>query len=312
VSPLRLVFLGTPEIACPTLRAVHAAGHAVPLVITQPDRPAGRGRKLRRGALAALADELGLAVAQPKRAQEALAKLAEIAPDLLLVLAYGQILPPPVLAAGRLGAVNLHFSLLPLLRGAAPINWAIIEGHERTGVSSMFMDAGLDTGDLIFQEPTPIGAQETAGSLAQRLARTAAGLALATLEALAAGAAPRTPQDPAAATWARLLGKADGALDWSRPATELDRRVRGLDPWPGAYTQAGGQTLKLFAPTAVWPDNQGQEPGAVLAPRDGLLTVACGVGALGLGQVQAAGKRRQAAAEFLRGARLGPGGRLGA
>lgn len=312
MSRLRLVFLGTPEIACPTLRAVHAAGFDLPLVIAQPDRPAGRGRKTGRGPVAALADELGLAVEQPAKAREALPQLEALAPDLLLVLAYGQILPPAALAAGRLGAVNLHFSLLPRLRGAAPINWAIIEGHQQSGVSSMFMDPGLDTGDVIFQEATPIGPQETAGSLAQRLARTAAGLALATLEAITEGAAPRTPQDPALATWARLLRKSDGELDWSRPAAELDRLVRGLDPWPGAHTQAAGQTLKLFAPTKVFGDNQDQAPGAVLEPKEGLLSVACGQGALGLGQVQAAGKRRQTAAEFLRGARLGPGARLGA
>lgn len=310
MNGLSLVFLGTPPIACPTLRAVARAGHRVPLVITQPDRRAGRGRKLRRGAVAALADDLGLPVMQPARVAEALPRLQELRPDLLLVLAYGQILPLAVLAAGRLGAVNLHFSLLPRLRGAAPINWAILEGHQRTGVSAMFMDQGLDTGEVIFAEATPIGPQETAGSLAQRLAETAAGLALATLEAVAANSAPRTPQDDTAATYAPLLGKADGRLDWSLAAAELDRRVRGLDPWPGAFCQMDGQPLKLFAPTAVLADNRGQAPGTLLEPAAGLLLVACGEGALGVGQVQAAGKRRLAAVEFLRGARLGPGDRL--
>ena len=311
---LRLAFLGTPEIARPALRAA-AAEHQVALALTQPDRRAGRGRKLMRQPLAALADELGIPVAQPEKVAEALPLIAAAAPDLLVVLAYGQLLPPELLAAAPKGAVNIHYSLLPQLRGAAPINWAIIRGLERTGVTSMYMEVGLDTGDIIFQKDTPLGAQETAGSLASRLAEMGAQLLLPTLAAIASDAAPRQPQDHAAATWAPLLTKADGLLDWSLSATELDRRVRGLDPWPGAHTTLADAPLKLFGPTLVLADNQSAAPGAVLAPpegAEGLLTVACGVGALALGEVQAAGKRRLAAAEFLRGAGPRPGDRLGA
>lgn len=311
---LRLAFLGTPAIACPALGAA-AASHQVVLALTQPDRRAGRGRKLIRQPLAALADELGVPVAQPERIAEALPLIAEAAPDLLVVLAYGQLLPPAVLAAAPLGAVNIHFSLLPALRGAAPINWAIINGDGQSGVSSMFMEQGLDTGDVIYQKATPLGAQETAGSLAGRLAEMGAQLLLPTLEAIAAEAAPRLPQDHQAATWAPLLAKSDGLVDWSLSATELDRRVRGLDPWPGAYTSREGAVLKLFAPTLVLPDNQGQPPGTVLAGPEqagDMLTVACGQGALALGGVQAAGKRRMAASDYLRGAGPGPGDRLGA
>jgi len=314
VSPLRLAFWGTPAIALPSLRAA-AREHQVALAITQPDRPAGRGRKLKRQPVAAAADELGIEVLQPAVAGEALERLAQVEPEAMVVLAYGQLLSPAVLAAAPLGAVNIHFSLLPRLRGAAPINWAILGGLERTGVSSMFMDQGLDTGEIIFQKACPIGAQETAGSLAQRLAEMGAQVLLATLEAMATGSAPRQSQDHRAATWAPMLGKGDGLLDWDRPAAELDRRVRGLDPWPGAHTTLMGKTLKLFAPTKILPDNQGQAPGAVLeaaAEAPGMLAVACGEGALALGSVQAAGKRRMEAAEFLRGAGPAPGQRLGA
>ncbi|MCF8099684.1 MAG: methionyl-tRNA formyltransferase, partial [Desulfarculaceae bacterium] len=285
----------------------------VVLCLTQPDRPAGRGRKLRRQPVAAVADELGIEVAQPAKADDALERLAQLEPEVMVVLAYGQLLSPAVLAAAPLGAVNVHFSLLPVLRGAAPINWAILRGLERTGVSSMFMDKGLDTGDMIFQKACPIGAQETAGSLADRLAEMGAQVLLPTLEALATGSAPRRPQNHEAATWAPMLGKSDGLVDWSQSAVELDRRVRGLDPWPGAYTTLGGKPLKLFAPSKILADNQGQAPGAVLASPDApeLLAVACGDGALALGSVQAAGKRRMEAAQFLRGAGPAPGERLG-
>ncbi len=313
MSPLRLAFWGTPAIALPSLRAA-AAEHQVVLALTQPDRRAGRGRKPQRQPVAALADELGIEVLQPEPADQALARLAELRPQVMVVLAYGRLLSPAVLAAAPLGAVNLHFSLLPALRGAAPINWAILRGLERTGVSSMFMDQGLDTGEIIFQEATPLGPQETAGSLAQRLAQRGAQLLSTTLAAIAAGTAPRRSQDHRAATWAPLLNKGDGLLDWSRPASELDRRVRGLDPWPGAYTTLQDKTLKLFAPTLILPDNQGQAPGTVLAAPEApeMLHVACGQGALALGGVQAAGKRRMEAAEFLRGAGPAPGQRLGA
>ena len=310
---LRLVFAGTPDIACPSLRAA-AERHQVELVISQPDRRAGRGRKLVRQPVAALADDLNLPVAQPAGIAEALPLLRDAAPDVLVVLAYGQLLPHGVLAVAPLGAVNIHFSLLPALRGAAPINWAIINGLEHSGVTSMFMDQGLDTGDIIFQKDTPLGSQETAGSLAQRLSEMGAQLLLPTLEAIAAGAAPRQPQNHAAATWAPRLAKSDGLLDWSLGARELDCRVRGLDPWPGAHTTWDGAPLKLFAPTLVLDDNQGQAPGTVLAPPEqarGMLTVACGQGALALGSLQAPGKRRMAAAEYLRGAGPQPGEGLG-
>ncbi len=314
---LDLVFLGTPEIAVPALRALVAAGHRVRLVVTQPDRPAGRGRRLLRSAVAQTADELGLTVVQPGRVAEAAGRIASIGADALVVMAFGQMLPPAVLAAGRLGAINLHTSLLPALRGAAPINRAIMRGLGRTGVTTMFMDQGMDTGDIILQQPTEIGPQDTAGQLSERLAHLGAGLLLRTLSELAQGHAPRRPQDAALATYAPRLDKAEGLIDWSRPARELDWLARGVDPWPGAHTLLEGLPLKLFAPTLVVDDPGAPPdtpPGTWLPPmsgREDYLLIACGRGALGLGQVQAAGKKRLPAREFQRGHKDGPGRRLG-
>lgn len=315
---LDLVFLGTPDIAVPSLEALHQAGHRIKLVVTQPDRPAGRGRKLTRCAVALAADALGLTVIQPEKVGSIAADIAALGPDALAVLAFGQLLPGPVLAAGRLGAINVHTSLLPALRGAAPISRAVMRGLTQTGVSTMFMDLGMDTGDVIFQEAVDIGPQETAGQLSERLGLLGAGLLLRTLAALARGQAPRQPQDHAQATLAPRLSKNEGLVDWSRPARELDWQVRGCDPWPGAYTLLEGQPLKLFAPTLVLNENPGVAPGAApgtwLPPRTGLedwLLVACGQGVLGLGQAQAAGKKRLPAREFLRGLGRGPLPRLG-
>lgn len=311
---LDLVFLGTPDIAVPSLEALARAGHRIKLVVTQPDRPAGRGRKLTRCPVALTADALGLRVIQPPRVALAAEQIAVAQADALAVLAFGQILPAPVLAAGRLGAVNVHTSLLPALRGAAPISRAVMGGLTRTGVSTMFMDLGMDTGDIIFQQATDIGPQETAGQLSDRLALLGADLLLGTLEALARGQAPRTPQDQALASHAPRLTKAEGLIDWSRPARELDWLVRGCDPWPGAYTLLEGQPLKLFAPTLVLAEESAAAPGTWLPPRPGLedwLLVACGVGVLGLKQAQAAGKKRLMARDFARGLATGPGRRLG-
>jgi len=323
ITPLLdLIFLGTPEIAAPSLMALARAGHRVKLVVTQPDRPAGRGRKLTRCPVALLADRLGLPVLQPEKVGRAAQTIADCRADVLAVLAFGQILPAPLLEAGRLGAINVHTSLLPALRGAAPISRAVMQGLVRTGVSAMFMDPGMDTGDVIFQEAIDIGPQETAGQLTGRLAMLGADLLLRTLTALAQGQAPRHPQDHARATYAPRLAKAEGLVDWSRPARELDWLVRGCDPWPGAYTRLEGQPLKLFAPTLVLEQDPGGSaatppgvlPGTWLAAPPGLedyLLVACGQGVLGLGQIQAAGKKRLGAVEFLRGLPRGPARRLG-
>ncbi len=314
MKPLRLVFMGTPEIAREALEALVRAGHQVLAVITQPDRRAGRGRKLSRTPVAAAAERRGIEVWQPKAIGQLAPRLAGLGAQAACVMAYGQVLPPPVLDAFPLGCVNLHTSLLPELRGAAPINWAIVRGYRRSGVTTMFMDRGLDTGDIILQKALDLDPQETAGTLARRLARMGAGLLVDTMELVARGQAPRRPQDHDRATYAPQLKKQDGLLDWSLPAPELDRRVRGLDPWPAAFTSLQGKMLRLFAPTRLAPLHPPRPPGTILPPprgQDRFLWVATGQDALGLGQVQAAGKKRMPAADFLRGARPPAGTRLG-
>lgn len=314
---LKLTFFGSPELALPSLEALLQAGHRILRVYTQPDRPAGRGRRLLACPVARRARELGLSVSQPQRLSdpEVVEEVRSLGAQAAVVVAFGQLFPPPLLAAFPLGCINLHTSLLPLLRGASPINHAILEGHSHTGVSTMYLDRGLDTGDVILQRKTPIDPQETAGSLAARLAEMGAGLLVETLALAARGQAPRTPQDHSRATYAPKLSKADGLMDWSLSAQELDRRVRGLDPWPSAFTFLQGRQLRLFAPTAVDPHaSLAEPPGSLLPPRrgrDDLMWVATGSGALGVGRVQAAGKRQVSAADFLRGARLTPGTRLG-
>lgn len=312
---LKLIFMGTPAIAVPALLALQDAGHGLAAVVTQPDRPAGRGRQLARCPVAEAAKGLGLKLWQPDKIASIAEELRSLGADAACVMAFGQLLPDSLLEAFPLGCVNLHTSLLPELRGAAPINWAVIQGKKRTGVTSMLMDQGLDTGAILLQRATEIGPQETAGGLAERLASLGAGLLTRTMEELAAGKLAPTPQDNSRATYAPRLRKSDGLVDWNRPASQLDCLVRGLDPWPSAFSELAGQPLRLFAPTALMDIAPPAEPGSLISPPEGdedFMWVACGRGALGLGEVQAAGKRRMAAGDFLRGARLGPGDRLGA
>jgi methionyl-tRNA formyltransferase len=314
VKRLNLIFMGTPDIAVPALRAIADAGHTVAAVVTQPDRPAGRGRKLTRCPVAEEALELGLKVWQPEQVATAFNDLQKLGADAACVMAFGQLLPADLIEVFPMGCINVHTSLLPELRGAAPINWAIVQGKKRTGVSTMLMDEGLDTGDVLLQQATGIDPQETAGSLAERLAQMGAELLVRTLDELAQGKLNPRPQDEASATYARRLAKSDGLVDWQRPAAEVDLLVRGLDPWPTAHTVWEGKTFRLFAPTAVIDIAPPAQPGAVIAPppgREDLLWLACGRGALGVGQVQAAGRRRMVAGDFLRGAQLKPGARLG-
>lgn len=311
MKPLKLVFMGTPDIAVPTLRATAQAGHEISLVVTQPDRPAGRGRKLRRGNVAAAADELGLKVEQPAEVSQITDILAALKPDAVVVLAFGQILAHDTLSLAPMGFINVHFSLLPELRGAAPIQRAILQGLQQTGVSTMFMDQGLDTGDVILQQVTNIEPDDTAGSLAGKLADSGARLLVRTLGMIAEGAAGRTPQDSSKSTYARRLSKAEGLVDFKRPAQELDWHVRGMDPWPAAFVDTPAGPLRLFGPTMVLPESAAARPGVLVAPPSpDMLAFACGKGALAVGRAQAPGKRRMSAGDFLRGARLRPGDRL--
>jgi methionyl-tRNA formyltransferase len=301
---VRIAFLGSPEFATPALRALHAAGHDIAAVYCQPPRPAGRGHALRRAAVHEAAEALGLPVRTPARLRPDAAEHAAFAALLLdaaVVCAYGLILPLPMLAAPRRGCLNIHASLLPRWRGAAPIQAAILAGDATTGVTIMQMDAGLDTGPMLLSEAVPITALTDAAALHDTLAALGARLILRAL-----ADAPRpVPQPFFGVFYAPKLSREDGRLDWTRPAAELERRVRALNPWPGTWCDLGGEILKVLA---VRPEAGEGEPGTTL---DGGLLVACRGGALRLTRVQLAGRAPLDAAAFLRGHPVAGGTRLG-
>jgi len=302
-EPWRIVFLGTPEFAVPYLAALAGSEDQVLLAVTQPDRPKGRGRRPAPPPVRVLAEALGLPVWQPEsiKTPEVFHRLKELGPDLLAVVAFGAILPPDLLQLPRIGPLNVHPSLLPAYRGPAPINWAILNGETETGVTTMFMDRGMDTGPLLLSRRTAIAPEETAGQLHDRLARLGADLLLETIAGLKAGTVTPKPQPPAGATLAPFLKKADGLMDWTGSAEELARQVRGLDPWPGAYTTFKGKNLKLFG---ARPGPGRGRPGQILTVDQGLLHVAAGRGSLALAELQLEGKKRLSALEFWRGQRL--------
>jgi methionyl-tRNA formyltransferase len=304
---LRLAFMGTPDFAAPTFLALLAAGHEVACVYTRAPRPAGRGQRERPSPIHALAAERGLAVRTPRTLKDAVeqAAFATLGLDAAVVVAYGLILPQAVLDAPRLGCLNLHASLLPRWRGAAPIARAIMAGDAETGVMAMQMEAGLDTGPILAERRVAIGADETAGELHDRLAALGAPLTVEALDGLASGRLEARPQDEAGATYAPKLDKAEARIDWRRGAAELHRLVRGLSPFPGAWFEAGGARVKALRASLV--EGAG-EPGAVLDDR---FTVACGEGALRLTELQREGRGSLPAEAFLRGFPLGPGQRLG-
>jgi methionyl-tRNA formyltransferase len=301
---MRVIFMGTPEFSVPVLDALVAAGHEIAAVYCQPPRPAGRGKRDRPSPVQARAESLGLPVRHPEslKGAEAQAEIAALEADVAVVVAYGLILPRAVLDAPAHGCLNIHASLLPRWRGAAPIQRAIMAGDAETGICIMRMEAGLDTGPVLLREATPIGAEDTAGSLHDRLSEMGARLvteALARLDTLA----PR-PQPEIGVTYAAKIEKAEARIDWQRPATEVDRSIRGLSPFPGAWCLAGDERVKILG--SVLAEGQGA-PGEVLDDR---LTVACGSGAIRLTRLQRAGRGSQGTAEFLRGMALPPGTRL--
>jgi methionyl-tRNA formyltransferase len=308
-TALRIVFMGTPAFAVPSLEALTAAGHPVVTVVTQPDRPKGRGRQTSPPPVKIAAQRVGLKVIQPFRLNDpaVLPVLEAAAADVFVVVAYGQILSPTLLALPRLGAVNVHASLLPRYRGPAPIQWAIINRDGQTGVTTMRMDAGLDTGPILLSAATPIDPAETAATLYPRLADMGAELLVATLARMAAGNLIPTPQDSAAATYAPLLTKADGRIDWTRPAAEIEARVRGLNPWPGAFTHCGAQRWKIWRirPTAATLD--AVAAGTVIPGFSDELRVMTGEGAVVIEELQGPSGKRLSAAAFLRGNPVAPG-----
>ncbi len=300
-SPARIVFAGTPDFAAVILAGIIDAGYRIDAVYSQPDRPAGRGRRLRAGPVKELAQQHGLAVMQPAslRGDEARQALQELAPDILVVVAYGLILPAEILAIPRLGCVNVHASLLPRWRGAAPIQHALLAGDHESGISLMQMDEGLDTGPVLARKALPIAPDETAASLHDRLALLGRDLLLDTLPGLAAGHWSSEPQSDADACYAAKISKQDAAIDWQSSATDIDRRIRAYHPWPVAFTfrPGDGQRLRIWR-ARLLPELRGA-PGEVVAVQPAGIDVAATDGGLRLTEVQAAGGKRLSVADYL-------------
>lgn len=305
------MFAGTPAFAATALAALMEAGHRIELVLTQPERPAGRGLKAVPGPVQALAEARNLELYQPHtlRSPEAAARIAAAQPEAMIVAAYGLILPAAILALPVHGAVNIHASLLPRWRGAAPIQRAILAGDTVTGITIMQMDAGLDTGPILLQQPMAIAADDDAQSVHDRLASLGATLIVAALERLARGALPAVPQASEGATYATKITRDDAVIDWSLPATSVERAVRAFRPWPGASTGLGDVALKIWR-ARVAPGRG--EPGTVLQADAEGLRIACGEAAVDVLELQRPGGRRLQTREFLRGFDLRPGERLGA
>ena len=301
---MRLVFLGTPDFAVPTLNAIVAAGHQVIEVVTQPDRPKGRRQELTPSPVKAAALAHGFTVWQPERVRHAdsVEHLRALAPDAMVVVGYGQIIPQSVIDIAPLGIINVHASLLPELRGAAPIQWAVARGYEKTGVTTMRIDAGLDTGDIVLQSETGIGPDETSPELSPRLAEAGARILLETLDGLAQGTLKPVPQDGTRATLAPILKKDDGRIDWTLPAKTIHNLVRGLQPWPGAHTMFRGQSLHLWR-SRLAADKRNLAPGALI--QDGGVFAVAGDGVcLELLELQLEGRKRMPAGVFANGHRL--------
>jgi methionyl-tRNA formyltransferase len=311
---MRIAFAGTPEFARKTLVSLHDAGHDIALVLTQPDRPAGRGMKLQASPVKKYAQQHGLALAQPRSlrldgrfpddARQARESLLQANPEVMVVAAYGLILPPWVLALPRLGCLNIHASLLPRWRGAAPIHRAIEAGDAQTGITIMQMDAGLDTGDMLLVETLPIRADDSGASLHDRLAELGARLIVEALERAERGVLVATPQPAAGVCYAHKIEKTEAAIDWSEPAPQIERRIRAFDPFPGATASLAGEALKVWR--AELCAGRG-EPGTVLRADDAGFCVACGEGALRLTELQRPGGRRMPAHAFLQGAGIAAG-----
>jgi methionyl-tRNA formyltransferase len=306
MSALRIVFMGTPQFACPTLQMLLDRDEQVVAVVTQPDRPKGRGQQLQPPPVKELARQHGIPVLQPAkvRAAEAVEEIRGHDPDLIVVVAFGQILPKALLDIPRCGCINVHASLLPRYRGAAPLNWCIINGETETGVTTMLMDVGLDTGDMLLKKVIPILPDEDAGALHDRLALLGAEAMAETLDLLAAGRLAPEKQDDSLSSYAPLLKKELGALDWHKSPAEIKNLVRGITPWPGAYTRLDGKTLKLFAARTGCGEGV---PGTILSAGKNGLEVACGGGSIIFTDLQLEGKKRMSAADFLAGYRVTPG-----
>ena len=308
---MKVVFMGTPEFAVPTLQAL-IDHHQVAAVVTHPGRQRGRGKKVQFSPVKEKAAEYKIPVLQPEKArdEEFIQELETIAPDVIVVVAYGQILPERILNLPKYGCINVHGSLLPKYRGAAPIQWAVLNGEEKTGITTMYMEKGLDTGDMIDKAKVVLDPKETAGSLHDKLMNLGADLLLETLDKLEKGTIVRTKQDDSQSCYAKMLSKEMGRMDFSRSAKELEQWIRGMNPWPSAYTTMNGKTLKIWDADVVSYEGS-EEPGTVVKVTKDTIIVAAGEGALALKEIQLAGKKRMPVQAFLLGSSVETGIRLG-
>ena len=310
---MKLIFMGTPDFSVGTLEALIAAGHEITLVVSQPDKPKGRGHELAPTPVKETALKHGLKVFQPKRLKdpETIRTLEETPADAIVVIAFGQIVPASILHMKKYGCINVHGSLLPKYRGAAPIQWAVIDGEMESGVTIMQMDEGLDTGDMLLKGSVVLDEKETSGSLFNKLSALGASLCVEALEKLEKGELTPEKQGESPTEYARMLTKEMGELDFSRDAVTLERLIRGFNPWPSAYTRLGDKTLKIWAADVCEKQEPESQPGTVTEVAKQDFTVACGEGALKITELQLQGKKRMDAAAFLRGYHLEAGMKLG-
>ena len=311
---MRVVFMGTPDFAVGTLKALLQSRHQVVAVVTQPDKPKGRGKAMQFTAVKEVAVRAEIPVLQPKKVREpeVVEEIRQFHPDVIVVVAFGQLIPKAILDMPQYGCVNVHASLLPKYRGAAPIQWAVIDGEEKSGVTTMQMDEGLDTGDMLLTEEVVLDSQETGGSLFDKLSEVGAGLLLKTLDELEAGNVhPQKQPKESTTAYAAMLTKKMGEIDWTKSAVQIERLVRGLNPWPSAYTHLGQKTLKIWRAVVYPLSEQKKEPGTVILMDKKHFGVQTGDGMLEILELQLEGKKRMDADAFLRGYQLENGTKLG-
>ena len=307
---MKIVFMGTPDFAVPTLEALYQSRHEVAAVVTQPDKPKGRGKAMAMPPVKEKALEYGIPVYQPVRVRKDEAffeELTKIQPDVIVVIAFGQILPERILNLPKYGCINIHASLLPKYRGAAPIQWAVIDGEKESGVTTMMMDVGLDTGDMLAKAIVPLDGKETGGSLFDKLSEAGGRLCVETLAKLEKGEIIPEKQGESPTAYASMLDKKMGNIDWNKSAVVIERLVRGLNPWPSAYTHLDGKTLKIWACDVLPQSASKGESGEILEVTKDAIHVQTGDGILVLREIQLAGKARMDAGAFLRGYKVVPG-----
>ena len=309
---MKIVFMGTPEFAVPCLQKIIDEGHEVLAVVTQPDKPKGRGKKLAMPPVKELALKYNIDVYQPVKAREDsfVEKLKEINPELIVVVAFGQILPKSILDIPKFGCVNVHASLLPKYRGAAPLNWVIINGEEKTGVTTMYMDVGLDTGDMILKSEIPLDDEITAGELHDKMMVQGAEVLKDTIDLISKGEAPREKQNDEETCYSPIMDKSLGNIDWSKSATDIHNLIRGVNPWPSAYTTYDKQTMKIWK-TKVLDKLSEKTPGTILSVDKNGIEVSTGDKVLQISEIQMSGKKRMIVSEYIKGNDISPGIVLG-